>query len=55
MSPKVIYTLGATIGGSLGGYLPALWGASLFSGWGIIGSTVGGLAGVWLGYKYVTS
>jgi hypothetical protein len=51
MSNRSLYLLGAGIGGTVGGLLPGLWGASDFSGWGIILSTVGGLLGVWLAYK----
>jgi len=53
MSNRSLYLLGAAIGGTLGGLLPGLWGASDFSGWGILLSTVGGLLGVWAAYKLV--
>ncbi len=51
MSNRSLYFLGAGIGGTAGGLLPGLWGASDFSGWGILLSTIGGLLGVWLAYK----
>jgi hypothetical protein len=55
MSNRSLYYLGAGVGGTIGGFLPGLWGASDFSGWGILLSTVGGLLGIWLAYKYVSS
>lgn len=40
------------IGGSLiGGYLPLLWGGSVFSMSSIFLSAVGGFFGIWVGYK----
>ena len=53
MSNKSLYMLGAGVGGTIGGIVPGLWGASDFSGWGIVLSLVGGFAGIWLAYKYV--
>jgi hypothetical protein len=51
MSNKSLYWLGAIVGGTAGGFLPGLWGASDFSGWAILLSTVGGLVGLWVAYK----
>lgn len=49
---KLLITMGAIIGGIVGAYIPFLWGdTDLFSGWGILLSTVGGLVGIWAGYK----
>ena len=42
--------IGLFIGSTIGGYLPALWGADFFSVSGIIGSFVGGIIGVWIGF-----
>jgi uncharacterized membrane protein YeaQ/YmgE (transglycosylase-associated protein family) len=36
------------IGGTVGGFVPELWGASAFSLASIVFSAVGGVAGVWL-------
>lgn len=48
---KFIY-LGATIGGVVGGYLGSLADhGNSFGAWGITGSTVGGLLGIWAAYK----
>ena len=55
MSPKALYFLGATIGGTLGGLIPDLWHAGMFSGWGILLSTVGGVVGIWLTYRYLVA
>jgi uncharacterized protein YcfJ len=48
---KMIY-LGATIGGVLGGYLGSILdkGNSL-GAWSLVLGAVGGLAGIWAGYK----
>lgn len=49
---KLLILTGATIGGIAGAYLPVLWGdTDLFSGWSILCSTIGGLVGIWAGYK----
>jgi hypothetical protein len=34
-----------------GGYLPAVWGGDLFSISSVMLSAVGGLVGIWLGYR----
>jgi hypothetical protein len=44
--------IGATIGGVVGGFIPALWGASQLSGWAILFGTIGGLVGIWAVYKF---
>ncbi len=43
--------LGAFVGSTVGGYVPCLFGADLLSLWGIVGSVVGGIAGIFGGYK----
>jgi hypothetical protein len=43
--------LGAIVGSTLGGFLPALWHASMFSVSGLLFSTIGGLVGIWAGWK----
>ena len=40
-----------TIGSTLGGLVPALWHAGLLSLWGIVLSTIGGVLGIWAGYR----
>ncbi|MDO8266094.1 MAG: hypothetical protein Q7T41_04100 [Candidatus Saccharibacteria bacterium] len=46
MNKTVMYIF-ITIGGGIGGYLPVLFGdSSMFSGWSVLGSTVGGILGI---------
>lgn len=39
------------IGSTVAGFLPGLWGEGLMSFSGLVCSGVGGLIGIWLGYK----
>jgi hypothetical protein len=43
--------IGLFIGSTVGGLLPQLWGAGIFSLSAFALSFLGGLAGIWLGYK----
>lgn len=43
--------IGVLVGGTVGGWIPTLWGAGAFSIAGIIGSTIGGLVGIYFGAK----
>ena len=46
MNKTILYTC-ITIFGGIGGYLPTVFGdSSMFSGWSILGSTVGGVIGI---------
>lgn len=54
MNKSMVY-LGAGVGGLIGGYLPVLFGAGGLSGWSIIGSLVGGVAGIWLVVKLASA
>ena len=51
MSTKTLIWIGAFVGGAVGGFIPALWGDGSFSMSGIIFSTIGGIAGIWGGFK----
>jgi len=51
MSPKVFVLIGMTAGSFIGGYLPTLLGADILSFGGVIGSLIGGLSGIFIGYK----
>jgi hypothetical protein len=51
MGPKFVIYFCLFVGGAIGGYIPTLWHDSLLSFWSIILSTVGGLFGVFVGYK----
>jgi hypothetical protein len=46
-------SLCATVGMVGGGYVPALWGASAFSGTALLLSVAGALAGVWVGVRLI--
>jgi hypothetical protein len=53
MNKTLLYTC-ITIFGALGGYLPVLFGdSSMLSGWSIVGSTIGGVFGVFAA-KYIS-
>lgn len=48
---KTFIWLGAFVGSTVGGMVPQLWGAGMFSSSGVILSVVGGLLGIWGGYR----
>ena len=52
MNAKPFIWVGVVIGSTLGGLLPELWHASWLSFSGIIFSTIGGLIGIWAGWKF---
>jgi hypothetical protein len=51
MSRKKLIMLAMVVGSIAGGYLPALFG---FDGLmvSLLGSSIGGIIGVWIGYKF---
>jgi hypothetical protein len=49
---KLIIGLGMFLGSSIGSYIPVLWGGSVFSLISIFFGLVGGVAGIWLGYRF---
>ncbi|MCL4397747.1 hypothetical protein M1403_01830 [Patescibacteria group bacterium] len=51
MPNKSLIMLGMAVGSTIGGYVPVLLGADFLSFWGIIGSIIGGLLGIYLAYK----
>jgi uncharacterized membrane protein YeaQ/YmgE (transglycosylase-associated protein family) len=51
MSVKRLIWIGAIVGSTLGGLLPSLWHASMWSMSGLVLSTIGGLVGIWAGWK----
>ncbi len=51
MQSRSLVWLGLTVGSTIGGFVPELWGASLFSFSSVVLTAVGGLAGIWVGYK----
>lgn len=48
---KIIIGSGAFFGSTIGGYIPVLWGGSVFSLSSILLGVVGGLIGIWMGYR----
>ena len=50
MTKKFIWG-GLFLGSTVGGYLPSLWGGNMLSLSGILLSFIGGLVGIWLGYR----
>ena len=51
MSPKTWIAAGVLIGSTVGGYIPALWGDSVFSMTSIFFTFLGGIAGIYFGQK----
>jgi uncharacterized membrane protein YeaQ/YmgE (transglycosylase-associated protein family) len=51
MDTRHLIWIGVLVGSFVGGWIPTLWGAPAFSMSGIVGSTIGGLVGIYLGYK----
>jgi hypothetical protein len=51
MGSKFVIYLCIFIGATIGGYIPSLWHQSLLSFWSLIFSAVGGLVGIWVGFK----
>ncbi len=50
MNKKLIW-IGMIVGSTIGGCVPTLWHAGMFSMSGIVLSTVGGIAGIWVAYR----
>jgi hypothetical protein len=48
---KFIIGIGMFVGSKIGSYIPVLWGGSLLSFTSILFSVIGGLVGIWLGYR----
>jgi hypothetical protein len=48
---KQVIMIGMVIGSVLGGYLPALWGGSVFSVTSILCGGLGGIIGIWVAWK----
>ncbi|MFH1188677.1 MAG: hypothetical protein V1652_02400 [bacterium] len=49
---RFIY-LGLFLGSILGGFIPSLWGAGMFSFSSVIFSSIGSIAGIWIVYKII--
>lgn len=51
MESKSLIWIGMIVGSTIGSYVPNLWGAGFLSMWSITLSAVGGIGGIWLGFK----
>lgn len=51
MEPKKTIYFGMFIGGLIGGYVPALWGAGVFSFSSLFGNAIGAIVGIYIAFK----
>ena len=51
MSRKTVIIIGMIVGSTAGGYVVTLFGAGAISFASLLGSTVGGLLGIWIAFK----
>jgi hypothetical protein len=51
MESKSVIWIGMAVGSTIGSFIPLLWGAGVFSFSSIILSAIGGILGIWLGFK----
>lgn len=51
MERKTTIWIGVFVGSTIGGFIPGLWGAGMLSYSGLVCSTVGALAGIWIAWK----
>ena len=51
MSTKSIIWIGMFIGSTIGSFIPSLWGDNFLSLSSMLLTALGGLVGIWLGYK----
>lgn len=52
MSSKSLVWLGLFIGSTIGGFIPTLWGDSFLSLSSVLLTAVGGIAGIYAGFKF---
>ena len=52
MSSKSTIWIFMAIGSTIGGFIPTLWGAGLFDVTSMFFTAIGGLVGIWLGFKF---
>jgi hypothetical protein len=55
VSSRKLIWLGFFIGSTVGGMLPPLWGGDMLSTSGFLLSVVGGIVGIWAGYRVARS
>ena len=51
MNSKTPIWIGMFVGGAIGGYIPGLWGDNFLTFSSVILTAVGGLIGIWIGFK----
>jgi hypothetical protein len=51
MNRKALIYIGMAIGSSVGGFIPMLWGDSALSMSSLFLSAIGGIAGIYVGFK----
>lgn len=51
MNSKALVWVGLFVGSAIGSLIPLIWGASLLSFWSSIFGAIGGLLGIWAGYR----
>jgi hypothetical protein len=51
MNSKKLIWVGFFLGSTIGSYVPAIWGAGVFSFSSIIFGAVGGILGIWVGFR----
>ena len=51
MNARVLIMICVVVGSTLGGYIPALWGAGGLTLASVFFGGVGGVLGIWAGYK----
>jgi outer membrane lipoprotein SlyB len=51
MNSKSLIIIGMVVGSTLGGFIPALWGAGGFSMASVVFGAIGGVLGIWAGYR----
>jgi predicted MFS family arabinose efflux permease len=51
MNSKAMVWIGMTVGSTLGGLIPNLWGASFLSFSSILFSGLGAIVGIWISFK----
>lgn len=51
MNQNALITIGLLLGSTIGGFIPNLWGAGMFSMSSIFFSAIGGILGLYFGFK----
>ncbi|MBI5422386.1 hypothetical protein HZA44_04605 [Candidatus Peregrinibacteria bacterium] len=51
MNSKPLIWIGMFAGSTIGGFVPSLWGDNFLSMWSVVLTAVGGLVGIWIGFK----